>query len=754
MADKSTYVQVGKQKLTLTNLGKVLYPDDGISKAEIIAYLVEIAPHFLALSKGRPLSLIRYPDGIGEEHFFQKDIPSWAPEWVRSVRLGKEHKKNYIVAENAATLAWIGNMAGLEIHQMNVREPHLDSPDYIAFDLDPAPGTDFSVITETASALGNHLREYGYEPFFKTSGSRGIHIFTPVNPTYSIDQCFKASHFLADTFQRNHKHTTLELSKAKRKGRMLIDIYRNRNGQTIVSPFSLRARPGAPVSMPVSFDELPGLVSSTQYSLKAVLKILKEKENPWEGMFSHAVPLHSDRKSNKKQNPGNPSRLKEYGSKRIFSGSPEPLPEMKTGDGFSFVLHRHDASRLHYDLRFEEDGALSSWALPKGLPERPGIKHLAIRTEDHPLDYLNFQGDIPKGEYGGGRMWIFARGKYEIIKKKKNGFYFRLDSKQFNGEFRMHEMKPSEWLLERVDDPVNDWVKHPPGPMLADQKQKVPAGKDYTYELKWDGIRAICCYSAEGFRIISRNGRDISDQFPEFKNASFHAYDAVIDAEIVCFDKDGKPDFQKVVSRVNRKRPRAGHAYLYAFDLLYLDGRPIHNEPLWKRRNWLEETLKGCRDPFRLSKEEEDGKALFTEVKKAGLEGIMAKKLDGKYHPGKRTSDWIKVKVRSESTVYIIGYAKGNNERDKTFGALHIAEWVDDHFIYRGKVGTGFSEKQLINIKSKLSESKKKLLPEIENAPAGSSEDIWVKPENMIEVKYASLTNRGTYREPVFVRLK
>jgi len=586
MASSTKHVKVGKYKLPLTNLDKTLFPENQISKAEYIAYLIEVAPHFLHLSKGRPLTLIRYPDGLEGEHFYQKDLPSWAPDWLHSASMGKTRKKKYIIAENAATLAWIGNMAGIEIHQMNVREPHMDRPDYLAFDLDPSPGTPFSEIVETALALGIHMQKHGYTPFYKTSGSRGIHIFIPIHPNYSIDEGFDASKNLAEQFIRSNKHTTLQLSKEKRKGRILIDIYRNRNGQTIISPYSIRARINAPVSLPLDAGELEKLKAPDQFGMEETLKRLKSGLNPWEGMFSRSVRLHTDK--NLVDIPSdNTHRLKDYGQKRSFKGSPEPLPAMKAGDGRSFVIHRHDASRLHYDLRLEKDGVLQSWALPKGLPERPGVKRLAVATEDHPVDYLNFQGDIPKGEYGGGRMWIFARGKYEIFKEKKNGFYFRLDSQQLNAEYRMHEMKPGEWLLERVDDTVNDWVKKPPAPMLAVQKKEVPTGDHYTYELKWDGIRAICCYDEDGIRLISRSGRDITEKFVELSRAPFRATTAVIDAEIVCFDNEGKPDFQKVLSRLNRKSRKQQGAYLYAFDLLYLDGKPVHQEPLWKRKEWL-----------------------------------------------------------------------------------------------------------------------------------------------------------------------
>jgi DNA ligase D-like protein (predicted 3'-phosphoesterase) len=220
---------------------------------------------------------------------------------------------------------------------------------------------------------------------------------------------------------------------------------------------------------------------------------------------------------------------------------PEPPPGEIGSHGSAFVVHRHHASRLHYDLRLEQNGVLRSWAVPKGLPPKPGIMRLAVNVEDHPLEYVNFEGAIPKGEYGGGMMWKFAQGRYEITKQKKDGFYFRLQSRELNAEYRIHHTKENQWLLERVDSPQVDWLHDPIEPMLARSVQKPPSSADYIYEVKWDGIRAMITLDEGAIRIHGRNRMDITNQFPELliPDQAFRATSALFDGEIVCLETDG-----------------------------------------------------------------------------------------------------------------------------------------------------------------------------------------------------------------------
>src|SRR6266567_4634377 len=462
----SQVAQVGKRQIELSNLTKVLYPDDGIVKAQLIEYYLRIAPTLLAHVKGRPLSLVRYPDGIGGESFFQKNRPDWAPDWIEHVTLGEE-KKDYVIATEDASLVWLANLACIELHQMHSRAPHFDKPDYIVYDLDPPEDFKFAQVAELALEFKEHLESFGYTPFVKTTGRKGLHLLAPIEPKW-------------------------EIQKEHRKGRVLLDIYRNRQSQTIVAAYSVRGLPGAPVSTPLQWDELSSLESPKAFDLHNVPQRVIQNGDPWEAIAAYATPIHSERKETKPKTlqPARtyktPEQLASYSKKRSFDKTPEPPPAEIVGKGSAFVVHRHHASRLHYDLRLEQNGVLKSWAVPKGLPPRPGIMRLAVNVEDHPLEYVNFEGAIPKGEYGGGMMWRFAQGRYQITKQKKEGFYFRLQSRELNAEYRAHHTKENQWLLERVDHPQTDWLRDPIEPMLARAADKPPDSQDYRYEVKWD----------------------------------------------------------------------------------------------------------------------------------------------------------------------------------------------------------------------------------------------------------------------------
>jgi len=597
MPRTSQIAQVGKRKIELSNLGKVLFPSGEILKAELIEYYLRIAPTFLAHAKGRPLSLVRYPEGIEGERFFQKNRPEWAPDWIEHVSLGGDDKKDrvdYVIATEEASLVWLANLACVELHQMHCRSPHFDNPDYFVFDLDPSDDYRFGDLVEIALAMKEHIETFGYNPFVKTTGSKGLHILVPITPKWTFHKVFDTAKEVAAPFVERHgRSTTLHIKKEARKGRVLMDIYRNRTYQSIVSAYSVRGLPGAPVSMPLRWDHLGNIGSSAEFNLRNVHEYVARNGDAWEGIAAYATGLHTERKKppSRKKSASSPKhetgKLDEYAGKRSFEKTPEPRPAVVVGEGDAFVLHRHHATRLHYDLRLEQGGILRSWAVPKGLPPRPGIKRLAVSTEDHPLDYINFEGTIPKGEYGGGEVWIFARGTYEFTKEKKDGFHFRLQSRELSAEYRMHRTKEKEWLLERVGKPQVDWLRDPVEPMLARSVDKPPGSGHYLYEIKWDGIRALIALDEGKIRIHSRNQLDVTDRFPELiVPDAFRATSALFDAEIVCLDDKGKPVFQDVIHRMQRsgkgavERSMARYpAVCYIFDCLYLDGRPIVNEP-------------------------------------------------------------------------------------------------------------------------------------------------------------------------------
>src|SRR6266853_1598537 len=266
----SQIAQVGKRTLELSNLKKVLYPDDHIVKAELVEYYLKIAPTILAQVKGRPLSVVRYPDGIEGESFFQKNRPNWAPEWLEHVVLGQE-KKDYVIATEAASLAWLANLACIELHQMHSRAPHFDKPDYIVYDFDPPENFQFPEVAELAREFKEHLETFGYHPFVKTTGRKGLHVLTPIEPKWSFQAAFEAAKAVAQPFVDVHGSAlTLQIKKDYRAGKVLLDIYRNRPSQTIVAAYSVRGLPGAPVSVPVHWEELASLESPKVFDLHSV----------------------------------------------------------------------------------------------------------------------------------------------------------------------------------------------------------------------------------------------------------------------------------------------------------------------------------------------------------------------------------------------------------------------------------------------------------------------------------------------------
>ena len=276
-----------------------------------------------------------------------------------------------------------------------------------------------------------------------------------------------------------------------------------------------------------------------------------------------------------------------------------------------------------------------------------------------------------------------------------------------------------------MDTPQTDWLRDQIEPMLARPAEKLPESGDYLYEVKWDGIRALISVDEGEMRIYGRNGTDFTKQFPELliPEQSFRATSGLFDGEIVCLDPDGRPDFQKVIQRMQQtsegavERARAKHpAVCYLFDCLYLDGRPIVNEPLMRRREWLQDAVKKDAS-FRLSEAVEEGVPFLAAVKELGLEGVMAKQRHSVYVPGKRTESWLKIKTRQTIECAIAGYTQGKGDREKSFGALHLIRKAGNKLQYVGKVGGGFDEQSLAAVSAELKKLKTIKIPIPERPP-------------------------------------
>ena len=358
-------------------------------------------------------------------------------------------------------------------------------------------------------------------------------------------------------------------------------------------------------------------------------------------------------------------------------------------------------------------------------------------------------------------MWIYALGKYSITKEKKDGFYFRLSSKEVNGEYRIYKIKAKEWLLERVDTPQISYLHDIIEPMLSGSASKPPVSEEYVYEVKWDGIRALISVEDGQVRIRTRNHNDVTLQFPELHavEKAFRATCGLFDAEIVCLDAGGRPVFKKVISRLMNtsdsaiaKLSKTSPVYCYVFDCLYMDGRVLINEPLAKRREWLKDAIRPD-TPYRISETVEDGVALFEAAKNLSLEGIMAKDKTSRYLPGKRSDSWLKIKVRNTAEVVIIGYTQGKGDRATTFGAMHIAIPAEEGLLYRGKVGTGYDDATMKEISKQMKRCTVIKKP-IQEKTLDDKVSTWIEPVLMAEVTYAQITRDNQFREPVFVRMR
>ena len=420
MAAAKERVRVAGRELTLTNLGKVIYPETGTTKADVLAYYAAVAHVLIPAAANRPATRKRWVNGVGTaekpgEVFFQKNLEDSAPGWLpRAAITHKDRTIHYPMVNDAATLTWFGQINSLEVH---VPQWQVDSdgnqlnPDRLVLDLDPGSGAGLEECVQVALLARGILEDVGLDPVPVTSGSKGIHLYAALDRSQTSDQISAFARELARALEADHPDLAVsDMKKTLRTGKVLVDWSQNNAAKTTIVPYSLRGRPTPMVAAPRTWEEIssPGL---KHLDYQAVLRRVQEGKDPFAAVVrasnqSLDVPdKHDD---------GDP-RLGKYRAMRDPRETPEPFAGIPAG-GNSFVIQEHHASRLHYDLRLEHEGVLASWALPKGVPESGGKNHLAVHTEDHPMDYLTFHGTIPKGQYGAGEMTIWDTGTYELHK--------------------------------------------------------------------------------------------------------------------------------------------------------------------------------------------------------------------------------------------------------------------------------------------------------------------------------------------------
>lgn len=290
----STTRKVGKHNVEITHGEKILFPHSGITKNELVDYYERIAPTMVPYLKGRPLTMLRYVNGIAQEGFYQKDASSYFPTWIKKLAVKKKEKGavNYVICDNAATLVYLANQVCLTPHIWLSRAPKIDFPDRMIFDLDPGTKTDFSVVRITAKKLKKILEAHGLAPFVMTTGSKGLHVVVPIKPKHDFDYVRAFARTIAEELvAEDTKRLTLEIRKAKRRGRLFVDILRNGFGQTGVAPYAVRAREGAPVATPLEWSELTSDMTPRRYTIKNIFKRLARKGDPWEHIDRYAVEL-------------------------------------------------------------------------------------------------------------------------------------------------------------------------------------------------------------------------------------------------------------------------------------------------------------------------------------------------------------------------------------------------------------------------------------------------------------------------------
>ena len=458
-------------------------------------------------------------------------------------------------------------------------------------------------------------------------------------------------------------------------------------------------------------------------------------------------------------------KLSEYKRKRDPKKTPEPFGEKgkpKPKDPI-FVVQRHDARRLHYDFRLEKDGTLLSWAVPKGVPLEPGEQHLAVHVEDHPLEYATFEGEIPKGEYGAGTVEIWDHGTYELLEEKKNGgLTVRLHGQRLNGTWSLVPAHLSgnekNWLIlrkreEGASTPRRSGRTYQP--MLATLAQEIPRGAGWVFEVKWDSYRAIADVAGSEATLTSRNGNDLTARFQNVAKELAKAVktpDCVLDGEVCALDESGRSSFSAM------QQAKAGTPIVYyVFDVLEVEGEPVIDLPLVERRKRLEQLLDRRNRTIRLSETFDDGEALLAAAKQQQLEGVMAKRLDSRYLPGKRTRDWLKIKTHHEQEFVVAGYTKGTGRRASSFGSLVLGYYVGDQLVYAGNVGTGFDSKEIERLLDALRPLRRPDAPfrEVPKMPKVRKSDvIWVEPKLVVEVEFAEWTHDGRLRAPSYKGLR
>ena len=458
-------------------------------------------------------------------------------------------------------------------------------------------------------------------------------------------------------------------------------------------------------------------------------------------------------------------RLASYRAKRDFERTPEPGAgslASERPDRPRFVVQEHHARRLHWDLRLEHDGVLWSWAVPRGIPARNRPNHLAVRTEDHPLEYLTFEGQIPAGQYGAGSMTIWDRGTYDAEKVRDDELIVTFHGGRVHGKYALFRTRDDQWMLHRMSPPEDPERAAPPAtlaPMLATAAELPPDDDRWAYEMKWDGMRVLLTVEGGRVRLSSRRGNDVTERFPEVRGLgeAMGAVEAVLDGEIVALDEAGRPSFERLQPRMHvaspaKARQAAGKApvVVMLFDVLWLEGHPTMDRPYRERRALLERLALAGPAWQTPPTHYGDGAAVRRAAEELGLEGVVAKRVDSPYRPGERSPAWRKVKVTAGQEFVVGGWLPGKGRLAGRLGSLLVGHFdsEDGAFRYAGRVGSGINESTRGSLEAALAGRGRATSPF--DATPRLPDPVWVEPELVVDVVFAEWTAVGSLRAPRF----
>jgi bifunctional non-homologous end joining protein LigD len=738
-------------RVKLTNPDKVLYPPAGrrrkpVTKAEVFDYYTSIADVMVPHIAGRAATRKRWPNGVEEPSFFEKQLASSAPDWLpRASLVHHSGTTTYPIIDSATALAWIAQQAALEVHVPQWRfvaewtrkgeELKQGPATRLVFDLDPGEGVTMRQLTGVAREIRDLMADIGLSTFPLTSGSKGIHLYAPLEKPVSSQGAVVLAKRVAQQLEKAMpKLVTSTMTKSLRAGKVFVDWSQNNESKTTIAPYSLRGREQPTVAAPRSWDELDDpKLRHLRYD-----EVLERVARDGDLLASLDADISVD-------------RLTKYRSMRDASKTPEPVPSATppAGHNNTFVIQEHHARRLHYDFRLERDGVLVSWAVPKNLPESTSVNHLAVHTEDHPLEYATFEGTIPKGEYGAGKVIIWDSGTYDTEKFRDSGekgeVIVNLHGNRISGRYALIQTNGDQWLAHRMKDQT---VFEFDGltPMLATEGSVTNLkAAQWAFEGKSDGYRLLIDADHGQLRVRSRRGRDVTGEYPQLRAlaADLADHHVVLDGEAVALDESGVPSFSEMQNRI-----RATRIEFWAFDLLYLDGRSLLRAKYRDRRRLLK-TLADAGNLIVPELLAGDGAAALEQSRKHGWEGVVAKKRDSTYQPGRRSMSWIKDKHWHTQEVVVGGWRAGEGGRTSGIGSLLMGIPADGGLDFAGRVGTGFTERDLASLKKTLAPLQTDESPFNARLPTKDAKGVtFVKPKLVGEVRYSEWTSDGRLRQP------